>query len=299
MSVLVVGSTALDSIQTPHGFRDRLLGGSASYAALAASFFAPVRLVGIVGTDFPRSYLTLLRRRGIDVTGMEQRDGPTFQWSGEYEPNMNRRRTLRTDLGVFAGFRPELPDGYRRTPWILLANISPELQLHVLQQVYRPRLVAADTMDLWLETARTELLQLLQQVDLFILNESEAAQLTGEASAVPALRRLHAFGPPYVIIKKGEHGAILSGPNGLFLAPAFPLARVVDPTGAGDSFAGALLGYLAAGRGFSERRLRRAMIYASAVASFCCEEFGVIRLAKLSRSAIEKRVLQLRRITRF
>lgn len=299
MSVLIVGSTALDSIRTPSGFRDRLLGGSASYAAVAASYFAPVRLVGVVGMDFPPRYLALFRDRGIDLQGLQQQQGPTFHWAGEYETNLNRRRTLRTELGVFAHFRPDLPEPYRQTPWVLLGNIAPGLQLHVLRQMKRPRLVMADTMDLWVETARRELLQLLRQIDLLVLNDSEAQQLTGETNVVVALRRLHALGPRHVIVKKGEHGAILSGPRGLFATPAYPLPRVVDPTGAGDTFAGALLGYLAAGRGNWERRLRRAMIHATAVASFCCEGFGLTRLIRLTPSAIEDRVRQLLSLTRI
>ncbi|MEJ5238104.1 MAG: PfkB family carbohydrate kinase [Limisphaera sp.] len=299
MSVLIVGSTALDSIRTPRGERDRLLGGSASYAAVAASFFVPVRMVGVVGDDFPRTYLALYRRRGIDLAGLQRRPGRTFHWAGEYEANMNRRRTLHTELGVFEQFRPDLPPSYRQTPFVLLGNIAPALQMHVLEQMNRPVLVAADTMDLWLQTAREDLLRLLRRVDLFILNDSEAAQLTGEDHAVAALPRLRALGPRWVIVKKGEHGALLSGPEGMFIAPAYPLRRVVDPTGAGDSFAGALLGFLAAGRGAWQTRLRKAMVYAAAVASFCCEGFGLTRLARLNREAIEARVRELQQMTRF
>ncbi|MGA4643027.1 PfkB family carbohydrate kinase [Limisphaera sp. 4302-co] len=299
MSVLIVGSTALDSIRTPHGARDRLLGGSASYAAVAASFFAPALMVGVVGGDFPTRYLSLFRRHGIDLEGLQRRPGRTFHWAGEYESNMNRRRTLLTDLGVFAEFRPDLPERYRRSPFVLLGNIAPALQLHVLRQLEKPRFVAADTMDLWIETARSELLELLRRVDLFILNDTEAAQLTGESNVVTALRRLHALGPRFVIVKKGEHGAILSSRSGMFVAPAFPLARVVDPTGAGDSFAGALMGRLARGRGPWESRLRRAIFYGSVVASFCCEGFGLTRLDRIQLRDIEARAALLRRYTRI
>ncbi len=299
MTVLIVGSTALDSIRTPGGERDRLLGGSASYAAVAASYFAPVRMVGVVGDDFPPRYLALYRRHGIDLTGLQRRRGATFHWAGEYEANMNRRRTLRTELGVFEHFRPDLPSDYRHTPIVLLGNIAPALQQHVLDQMERPRWVAADTMDLWLQTARQDLLRLLRRVDLFILNDSEAAELTGELNVVAGLPQLHALGPRFVIVKKGEHGAILSGPGGLFVAPAYPLRRVVDPTGAGDTFAGALMGFLAASRGHWETRLRRAMVYGAVVASFCCEGFGLTRLDRLDRNAIEARVTELKRMTRF
>jgi sugar/nucleoside kinase (ribokinase family) len=298
MSILIVGSTALDSIKTPYRENPRLLGGSASHAAVAASYFAPVRLIGVVGTDFPKRYLQLFRRRGIDLAGLQVERGRTFHWSGEYEVNMNNRRTLATELGVFASFRPALPESYERTPHVLLANIAPALQHHVLDQMRRPRLVVADTMDLWLNTALKELLRLLRRVDLFVLNESEARQLTGEDNVIMALKKIHHFGPPCVIVKKGEHGSILSSPGGLFLAPAYPLDRVIDPTGAGDSFVGGLVGYLASHAGGLRANLRRAMIYGAVLASFCCEGFGLTRTAKLTRAAIEQRVKQLDRCVR-
>jgi sugar/nucleoside kinase (ribokinase family) len=298
MSVLVVGSTALDSIKTPYRENPRLLGGSASHAAVAASFFCPVQLVGVVGDDFPRRYLRLLRARGIDLAGLQIRPGRTFHWSGEYEINLNNRRTLKTELGVFQDFRPDLPEHYRRAAHVLLANIAPNLQHHVLDQLKKPRFVIADTMDLWLNSARSELLRLLPRIDALVLNDSEARLLTGEDNVIAALGRIHRLGPPYVIVKKGEHGSVLSSPAGLFLAPAFPLLRVVDPTGAGDSFAGALLGYLASQPGPVPKHLRRAMIYGAAVASFWCEGFGLARAAKLTRNEIEGRVRALEKLTR-
>jgi len=299
MSVLIVGSTALDSIKTPRAEKARLLGGSASHAAVAASFFAPVKLVGVVGEDFPACYLRLYRRRGINVDGLQTRPGRTFHWSGQYEVNMNRRRTLKTDLGVFASFRPELPPSHRAAPFVLLANIAPALQHHVLDQMHRPRFVAADTMDLWLNVARADLLRLLRRIDLFVLNDSESALLTRQDNVIAALPRLHRLGPRYVIVKLGSHGSILSGPHGLFLCPAYPLRQVTDPTGAGDSFVGGLMGWLAAGRGDVEGRLRRGMVYGSVVASFCCEGFGLQRTARLRRADIERRVRELERLTRF
>jgi cytidine kinase len=299
MSVLVVGSTALDSIKTPKAENPRLLGGSASHAAVAASFFAPVKLVGVVGDDFPRRYLALYRKHRIDTAGLQQASGKTFHWSGEYEVNMNNRRTLSTELGVFAAFSPELPVAYRETPYVLLANIAPTLQAHVLDQMRRPRLVVADTMDLWLNTALEDLLKLLRRVDALVLNDSEARQLTGEDNVVAAARRIHRLGPAYVIVKKGEHGSILSAPSGLSLIPAFPLLKVVDPTGAGDSFVGALLGYLASRRGSIEAHLPRAMMYGSVVASFCCEGFGLTRTTKVRRAAIEQRAKQLAKMAHF
>ncbi|MCX8091772.1 MAG: PfkB family carbohydrate kinase [Verrucomicrobiae bacterium] len=299
MSVLVVGSTALDSIKTPHAENPRLLGGSASHAAVAASFFAPVKLVGVVGEDFPRRYLALYRRHGIDLSGLQQVPGKTFHWSGEYEADMNHRRTLCTELGVFEQFTPRLPPEHRRTPFVLLANIAPALQHHVLDQIERARFVMADTMDLWLRIARPDLLRLLRRVDAFVLNDSEARQLTGRDNLLAALRHIHRLGPRYVIIKKGSHGSMLSGPDGVFLCPAYPLCKVVDPTGAGDSFAGALMGYLAGAAGPVQRHLRRAMVYGSVVASFCCEGFGLLRTTRVRRDQIEQRVRELERLTRF
>ena len=299
MSVLIVGSTALDSIKTPNAENPRLLGGSASHAAVAASFFSPVKLIGVVGNDFPGKYLQLYRRCKIDLEGLQIRPGKTFHWSGEYEENMNRRRTLETDLGVFENFTPVLPESHRRVAFVLLANIAPALQHRVLDQMARPRFVAADTMDLWLNIALPELLRLLQRVDLFILNDSEAHQLTKQDNVIAALPKLHQLGPRYVIIKKGEHGAILSSPKGMFVAPAYPLKELVDPTGAGDSFAGGLMGHLAAARGPIETNLRRAMIYGSVVASFCCEGFGLTRTAKITRAHIDRRVRELEKLTKF
>ena len=296
MSVLIVGSTALDSIKTPDAENPRLLGGSASHAAVAASFFGPVRLVGVVGHDFPRRYLQLYRRHRIDL---QIQPGKTFHWSGEYELNMNNRRTLLTELGVFETFAPHLPDSHKTSPFVLLANIAPSLQAHVLDQMQKPKFIVADTMDLWLNIALKDLLALLKRVDGFVLNESEAHQLTKCANLLCAARAIHKLGPKYVIIKKGEHGAVLSGPRGIFLAPAFPLSKVVDPTGAGDSFVGGMMGYLAHAGGSVEANLRRAMIYGSVLASFCCEGFGLTHITKVTRAQIEQRVKQLRLLTRF
>lgn len=299
MSVLVVGSTALDSIKTPKAENPRLLGGSASHAGVAASFFAPVRLVGVVGDDFPKKYLDLYRKHGIDLEGLRVVPGQTFHWSGEYEVNMNNRRTLSTELGVFASFSPELPEDYRKTPFVLLANIAPALQIHVLDQMRKPKFVVADTMDLWLNTALTDLLRLLKRVDGLVLNDSEARQLTRDDNVITAAAKIHKLGPKYVIIKKGEHGSILSGPSGLFLAPAYPLKKVVDPTGAGDSFVGGMMGFLANSKGSIETNLRKAMIYGSVVASFCCEGFGLNATTKTKLADIRTRVGALEKMTRF
>lgn len=299
MSVLVVGTTALDSIKTPKSENPRLLGGSASHAAVAASFFSPVRLVGIVGEDFPQRYIKLYRKHGICLDGLQQAAGKTFHWAGEYEVNMNNRRTLNTELGVIENFTPTLPSAYRDTPFVLLANISPALQHHVLDQMRRPKFVIADSMDLWLNIALPDLLRLLKRVDAFVLNDSEAHQLTEEDNVIAAIRKIHKLGPRYVIIKKGEHGAVLSGPGGMFIAPAFPLHSVVDPTGAGDSFVGGMIGYLASRKGSIEANLRRALVHGSVVASYCCEGFGLNRTTRVSRAHIAQRVRQLERLARF
>ena len=299
MSVLIVGSTALDSIKTPKAENPKLLGGSASHAAVAASFFGPVNLIGVVGEDFPKRYLDLYKRHRIGVEGLQILPGKTFHWSGEYEANMNNRRTLLTELGVFETFTPTLPAKHQNSPFVLLANIAPSLQSHVLSQMRRPKFVVADTMDLWLNIALPDLLKLLKRLDGFVLNDSEAHQLTQEDNVFTALKKIHKLGPKYVIIKKGSHGSLLSGPKGFFICPAYPLRKVLDPTGAGDSFVGGMMGYLATAKGGIEQNIRRAMIYGSVVASFCCEGFGLNQTTKTTRSQIEARVKELERLTRF
>jgi sugar/nucleoside kinase (ribokinase family) len=299
MSVLIVGSTALDSIKTPKFENPKLLGGSASHAAVAASFFSPVQLIGVVGEDFPKRYIDLYRRHRINLEGLQILPGKTFHWAGEYEQNMNNRRTLCTELGVFETFNPTLPRAHQETPFVLLANIAPALQSHVLDQVRKPRFVVADTMDLWLNIALPDLLKLIKRLDGFVLNDSEAQQLTGEDNVFAALRKIHKLGPKYVIIKQGSHGSILSGPHGLFLCPAYPLPKVVDPTGAGDSFVGGLMGYLAAAEGSIDDNIRRAMVHGSVVASFCCEGFGLTATTRITRAQIGQRVKQLEKLSRF
>ncbi len=299
MSVLIVGSTALDSIKTPHAENPRLLGGSASHAAVAASFFAPVKLVGVVGEDFPKKYVALYQKHRIDLAGLQIEAGKTFHWSGEYEVNMNNRRTLLTELGVFEKFTPHLPEAHKRSAFVLLANIAPALQHHVLDQMSQAKFVVADTMDLWLNIALPDLLRLLPRVHGFVLNDSEAHQLTKEDNVFAALRKIHKLGPKYVIIKKGSHGSILSGPKGFFICPAYPLHKVVDPTGAGDSFVGGLMGYLSTARGGVDANIRRAMIHGSVAASFCCEGFGLKRTTKVKRGEIDRRVKELAALTKF
>jgi len=299
MSVLIVGTTALDSIKTPTKENPRLLGGSASHASVAASFFSPVKLVGGVGEDFPQKYIALYRRHKIDLAGLQILPGKTFHWSGEYEVNMNNRRTLATELGVIETFQPKLPAAYQNSAFVLLGNIAPALQLSVLDQMKKPRFVVADSMDLWLNIALPDLLKLLKRVDGFVLNDSEAHQLTKEDNVFAALKKIHKLGPKYVIIKKGSHGSVLSSPKGVFICPAYPLHTVEDPTGAGDSFVGGMMGYLATAKGSIDANIRRAMVYGSVTASFCCEGFGLNKTTKTKRSDIEKRVKELERLTKF
>ena len=299
MSVLIVGSTALDSIKTPNAENPRLLGGSASHAAVAASFFSPVKLIGVVGKDFPKKYLQLYRHHNINLEGLQILPGKTFHWSGEYELNMNNRRTLLTELGVFETFNPTLPKAHQTAPFVLLANIAPALQHHVLDQMRRPKFVVADTMDLWLNIALPDLLKLIPRLDGFVLNDSEAHQLTKEDNVFSALKKIHKLGPKYVIIKKGSHGSILSSPKGIFICPAYPLSTVVDPTGAGDSFVGGMMGYLATAKGSIDANIRRAMIYGSVTASFCCEGFGLTRITNIKRADINRRVKELEKLTEF
>lgn len=299
MSVLIVGTTALDSIKTPTRENPRLLGGSASHAAVAASFFSPVKLVGGVGEDFPKKYIALYRKHGIDLAGLQILPGKTFHWSGEYELNMNNRRTLATELGVIETFQPKLPAAYQKSAFVLLGNIAPALQLSVLNQMQKPKFVVADSMDLWINIALPDLLQLLKRVDGFVLNDSEAELLTKEDNLFVALKQIHALGPKYVIIKKGSHGSVLSGPKGVFICPAYPLHTVEDPTGAGDSFVGGMMGYLATAKGSVDANIRRAMVYGSVTASFCCEGFGLNRTTKVKRADINRRVQELEKLTKF
>src|SRR5680860_409439 len=242
MSILVVGSVALDTVETPFGRAEDALGGSATFFAAAASFFCPVQVVGVVGDDFPMESLDFLRKRDVDLTGLEQAAGESFRWSGVYSYDLNSRETLDTRLGVFADFKPQIPEDLRNAEWVFLGNIDPVLQLDVLEQIDKPKLVACDTMNFWIESKRDTLLELLGKVDLLLVNDSEARELSGKYNLANAARWIHDHGPRYVIIKKGEHGAILFTPNTTFFAPGYPLEEVFDPTGAGDAFAGGLMG---------------------------------------------------------
>jgi sugar/nucleoside kinase (ribokinase family) len=302
MSVLIVGSIALDTVKTPFEEHADLLGGSASYCAVAASFFSPVNLVGVVGNDFPNEHVTFFKSRDIDLAGLQIADGKTFRWSGEYMLDMNVRETRSIALNVFDHFTPKLANGYSETPFILLGNIGPNLQNHVLDQVAKPRFVIADTMDLWINIAKDELLRLLKRVDMLILNDSEARMLTQQTSLVKAGQQIQAMGPRYVAVKKGEHGCLLFGEDDdFFSCGAYPLEDVHDPTGAGDTFAGGLAGYLASmvEDEVTFADLRKAVVHGSVLASFNVEQFSLERMRTLTQEDIRERYDSFRLFSQF
>ncbi len=298
-AVLVVGSVALDSVETPFGKADNVIGGSANFFAASASHLAPVQVVGVVGNDYPMAKLEPLIARGVDFAGVEQADGASFRWRGRYRHDLNVAETLETHLGVFSNFHPRIPEQFRNAPFVFLGNIDPRLQLDVLDQVSAPRLVACDTMNFWIESRRPELLALLARVDAITLNDGEARQLTEQFNLVKAARWIMDRGPKLVIIKKGEHGAFMFTPTSVFFAPAYPLEEVFDPTGAGDSFAGGFMGYLAHTGDISEESLRRAVIYGSAMGSFAVEKFSVDRLLEIRHADVTRRVREFHRLVAF
>lgn len=289
MSVLVVGSVAFDTIETPHGQRERCLGGSASYFGLAARLFVPVQLVSVVGADFPAAYRDQLAKSGVDLLGLEAKAGKTFAWSGRYSSDMNSRTTLSVELNTFGGFAPRVPGAYADTGFVFLANGSPTTQASVLDQMRAPRFVVADTMNLWIETEKPALLALLRRVDGLILNDEEARMLTGETNLIRAGQRVLSLGPKLVILKKGEHGAFLFSTFFQFALPAYPTSQVVDPTGAGDSFAGGFMGYLAGQDSLNVGHMKRAMAFGTVTASVTVEGFGVDAIAACDRQKIERR----------
>ena len=299
MSLLVVGSVALDSVETPFGKADEVIGGSANYFSASASHQGPVQLVGVVGSDYPVEKLEPLKARGVDFAGLERAEGESFRWRGRYRHDLNSAETLETRLGVFSHFRPKLPEGFRDAEFVFLANIDPRLQLDVLRQVRKPKLVACDTMNFWIESRRADLLELLGKVDLITLNDGEARQLTEQANLVQAARWILARGPRTVLIKKGEHGAFMFTRESVFYAPAYPLESVFDPTGAGDSFAGGFMGWLARTRDLTDANLRRAVVLGSAMGSFVVEGFSITRLLEVSRADIEARVADFHRLVTF
>jgi sugar/nucleoside kinase (ribokinase family) len=300
MSLLVVGSVAFDSVQTPNGSRENVLGGSAVYFSYAASYFTPVQLVGAVGEDWPAEHTEMLRARNVDTSGLQSvPGGRTFRWSGKYLPNMNDRETLEVQLNVLGEFEPSLPDAFRRTPFVFLANGAPQTQLSVLDQVVGPRLVVADTMDLWIREHHDTLMQLLKRVDGLVMNDSEAKLLTEDENLVRAGHRIREMGPKFVVIKKGEHGAMFFSEYETYVLPAFPTADVVDPTGAGDSFAGGMMGYLAEQGNFDATTLKMAMAYGVLVASFNVEDFSLDRMQQIERADLDKRLERYRRMLSF
>jgi len=298
-SIAVIGSVAFDTIETPAGRADEELGGSATHFAVAASFFTAVHLVAPVGDDFPASARQYLAGRGIDLSGLERRAGRTFRWHGRYHEDVNHRDTLHLDLGVFADFQPTVAEGVRTAPIVFLGNIDPRLQGAVLAQFDTPALVGLDTMNHWIASSREALEALLPQVDLLVLNDEEARMLARESNVPRAARRILAMGCKSVLVKRGEYGAILFSPASVFAVPAYPLEEVFDPTGAGDTFAGGLLGWLAATGDRSEANLRRAIVYGSVLASFVVEDFGGRRLERLDRDEIDRRYRQFVALTEF
>ena len=299
MSILAVGSVALDSVETPFGTADRVIGGSAVFFAAASSLLSPVRLVGVVGDDYPLEKLDFLAKRGVDLSGVERAAGESFFWAGRYSYDLNSRDTLETRLGVFGDFKPNVPDAFRDSRYVFLGNIDPVLQLQVLNQVREPAAVVCDTMNYWIEGSREALVELLGRVDILMLNDAEARQLAGDHNLLRAARWIQEHGPRYVVVKKGEHGATLYGPDWMFFVPGFPLDVIFDPTGAGDSFAGGFVGHVASVDSLEPDDLRRAMVYGSVMGSFVVESFSVDRFHSLGESEILHRIMQFREMTAF
>jgi sugar/nucleoside kinase (ribokinase family) len=300
MSLLVVGSVAFDAIETPFGRVERTVGGAATYFSLAASFLTRVNLVGVVGEDFTAAHQSVFHGRSVDLAGLERAQGKTFFWSGKYHDNLNDRTTLVTDLNVFAQFRPKLPESFRKSQYIFLANIDPTLQRSVLDQVSgKPKLVALDTMNYWIEGTPDELKKTLKQTQILMINDSETRQLSNEHNLLRAAKAIFKMGPSTLVIKRGEHGAMMVHGDSVFCVPAYPLDEIHDPTGAGDSFAGGFMGYLASAGRINANSLRLAMVYGSVLGSFAVEKFGLERLLKLKRREITDRVRHFHKLTTF
>jgi sugar/nucleoside kinase (ribokinase family) len=299
MSILIVGSVAFDTITTPFGSCKEVLGGSATYSSLSASFFSPVRLVAVVGEDFPHRYIELFKKHSIDTAGLKVEHGQTFRWIGEYSWDCNCAKTIATHLNVFSHFNPVIPKQYTGSDYVFLANIDPQIQEQVLMQVRRPKLVVCDTMNHWIANKKDQLVRFLKHVDIFLLNVAEARQLSGENNLVYAARTILKFGAQRVIIKKGEHGALLFGKNSVFCVPAFLLESVFDPTGAGDTFAGGLMGYLAGCGKITEANLRKAVVYGTVMATFAVEKFSVQRLLEIKKKDVQKRLKEFIKLTSF
>lgn len=299
MSILVVGSVAFDSVETPFGKADNVLGGSATYFSTAASYFSEVKLVAVVGEDFPDEHIDFLKSKGVDVDGLQKMQGKTFRWKGRYDYDLNEAHTLATHLNVFEKFQPEVPEAYRESSYVFLANIDPDIQWNVLEQVKKPKFVACDTMNFWIEGKPEALKRLLSKVDLFVLNEGEAREFAKEPNLIKASKKILSYGPKTVIIKRGEYGALMFNGGTIFSAPAYPLESIFDPTGAGDSFAGGLMGYLANTDDTSESNIRQAIIFGSVMASFNVEDFSLNRLKILTLKEIQERYRQFKQLTHF
>jgi len=299
MSLLVVGSVAFDSVKTPFGEADEVLGGSATYFSTAASYFTDVNLVAVVGEDFPEKHINFLKSRRIDTTGLQREAGRTFRWKGEYGYDLNSARTLDTQLNVFESFKPEIPEKYKTSDVVFLANIDPVLQRDVLHQIDKPKLVACDTMNFWIEGKKDELVKTLAEVDVLLINEGEVRELAGEPNLVKAAKTVMAMGPSTLVVKRGEYGALMFSGDEVFSAPAYPLESVFDPTGAGDSFAGGFVGYLDNVRNFDGKYLRQAIIFGSVMASFNVEDFSLNRMRSLDYKEIESRYREFMRLTSF
>ncbi|MDX2480152.1 MAG: PfkB family carbohydrate kinase [Desulfuromusa sp.] len=299
MSILVVGSVAFDSIKTPFGAADDVLGGSACYFATSASFFTEVNLVAVVGDDFPQEHVDFLQSRNIDLAGLQKSQGETFRWKGRYDYDLNEAHTLETHLNVFESFQPVLPENYRDAEYVFLANIDPELQLEVLQQVKNPKLVACDTMNFWIEGKKAALIRTLAKVDILVINEAEVRQLADEPNLIKAAEIVRSFGPKTLVVKRGEYGVLMFGEGSIFSAPAYPLEAVFDPTGAGDTFAGGFFGYLAATRNLEESNLRKATVFGTVMASFTVEKFSLDRLREIEYPEIADRYKKIKLLTEF
>ncbi len=299
MSLLVVGSVAFDSVKTPFGEVDEVLGGSATYFSTAASYFTDVNLVAVIGEDFPEAHVQFLSERGIDLEGLSRQAGRTFRWRGEYSYQLNEAKTLDTQLNVFESFHPTLPEAYRDVPFVFLANIDPDLQLDVLNQVKSPKLVACDTMNFWIEGKRDALLKTLKAVDILIINDGEARELADEVNLVKVAKKILSYGPSTLVVKQGEYGALMFTAHSVFSAPAYPLEEVFDPTGAGDSFAGGFMGYLAKCGEVNDSNIRQAVIYGSTMASINVEAFSLDRMRALKQEEIASRYQAFKALTFF
>ncbi len=299
MSILVVGSVAFDSISTPFGQVEDILGGSACYFSTSASFFTDVNLVAVIGEDFPQEHIDFLKSRNVNLDGLQQVPGQTFRWKGRYEYDLNEAHTLETHLNVFENFKPQLPESYRDAEYVFLANIDPELQLEVLEQVRNPKLVACDTMNFWIGGKKEQLIKTLAKVDILVINEGEARQLADEPNLIKAAQIIRGFGPKTLVVKRGEYGVLMFSEGSTFAAPAYPLEEVFDPTGAGDTFAGGFVGYLASTRNLDEKNLRKAIVFGTVMASFTVEKFSLDRLREIDHQEIADRYRRIKLLTEF